>query len=586
MRGRHRVRTASLARLTSRAGRGRTAVGVLVVAALFTFALVAAPRSAFAQPDPTAGDGVPVGPPATGVAGAPPTGLETHAASGAEGQGKLPTQEPELPEDPTAIPPELEGKIGSDADPEYEKGKSREVTRTWYGPWYEETSDNYQFRMAFPFWLERQQFDDRESLFGLSYYQRRSPKLDADVFFPIFWRFRDEDTHTVIVPPVMHSESPKGHDNWVAPLFFEGSRTDGSGYFHIPPLLTFSWNTDHDGFGMVGPAYCRWKGGPSCDARTADDIDLGVAPFYFWGRNDRREYEVIPPLLHYYEYSDVGDSTLNVWGPVVYGSNREGGFFDVLPLFFHDYGPDEEHTTLFPFFHYGYKGTTEELTVSPLYLNSISEDGAQTIVAPLFAPMYARYRGRTELDMYTPLYWHYRDPDIGQDTHVGFPFLYLNESPRSEDLVVFPFYGRFHRFGIYDEQWFSPLVRYRTDLTGWEVDIMPLLFTGRSYQSTHFVLAPFVWDFASPQERSTVVFPIFWRFADQRKVSTLVGNTYYREEKVEGGTEWEVHIFPLLSFGASPQGHWWNILYGLAGYTREGTMAKMRMLYVPIQLSE
>jgi hypothetical protein len=55
---------------------------------------------------------------------------------------------------------------------------------------------------------------------------------------------------------------------------------------------------------------------------------------------------------------------------------------------------------------------------------------------------------------------------------------------------------------------------------------------------------------------------------------------------VAGGTAWEFHLFPALSFGASPTGHWWNLLYGLAGYTREGTKSKMRALYIPITLSE
>jgi hypothetical protein len=27
----------------------------------------------------------------------------------------------------------------------------------------------------------------------------------------------------------------------------------------------------------------------------------------------------------------------------------------------------------------------------------------------------------------------------------------------------------------------------------------------------------------------------------------------------------------ILSYGETPNGHWWNVLYGLAGYTREGT---------------
>ena len=89
----------------------------------------------------------------------------------------------------------------------------------------------------------------------------------------------------------------------------------------------------------------------------------------------------------------------------------------------------------------------------------------------------------------------------------------------------------------------------------------------------------------SPRSRQTVVFPLFWRFADQKGVTQVIGNTLYFEEKTAKGTEWQFHLFPLLSFGGTPDGHWWNLLYGLAGYTREGTMAKMRLGYVPITLS-
>ena len=57
-------------------------------------------------------------------------------------------------------------------------------------------------------------------------------------------------------------------------------------------------------------------------------------------------------------------------------------------------------------------------------------------------------RGRTELDMITPLYWHYRDPDIGLDQKLLFPFLYSRTSPRESSQVFFPFWGHFERYGI------------------------------------------------------------------------------------------------------------------------------------------
>jgi hypothetical protein len=123
-------------------------------------------------------------------------------------------------------------------------------------------------------------------------------------------------------------------------------------------------------------------------------------------------------------------------------------------------------------------------------------------------------------------------------------------------------------------------------LRGWSTNIHPLLYLGRDGQATHTVLTPFFWDFASPKERATVAFPLFWRFSDRKSVSQLVGNVYYREEIKSTGSEWEVHIFPAFSYGETPRGHWWNILYGLAGYTREGATTKMRTMWIPITLSE
>ena len=315
--------------------------------------------------------------------------------------------------------------------------------------------------------------------------------------------------------------------------------------------------------------------------RTADSIDLGLAPLYFYGRDDRSEYEVIPPLLHYYKYSDVGDSSFNLWGPLLWEHSRESDVFNVMPIYWHSWGKNEDHTTVFPLFHYGYKGNSD-LLVNPLFVLAHGDKGETT-----FATWgYARYRGRTELDMWTPLYWQYRDPDIGLDQKLLFPFFFRRTSPRVDDIAVFPLFGHFEKPAISETTWITPLFRHTTDLTGWETDVLPFFFMGRENRSTHLVVAPFIWDFASPKSRQTVLLPAYFRFADESSVSQLALNTYYHERKVRGGYEWEFHFFPVFSYGESPTGHWWNFLYGLAGYTREGTMAKMRALYLPIQLSD
>ncbi|MBK8941696.1 MAG: hypothetical protein IPM79_29855 [Polyangiaceae bacterium] len=415
----------------------------------------------------------------------PPGTPETHAASGAE-QANLPKIETQLPEDPLAIPEVVKDEIGTNREPEDDtQGTALKADIDFYGVWYSETNGDYRFRSVFPFWAERTQPGDRASLFGL-YYQQRSTDFDADVVFPFFWHLRDKNTYTTVVGPFAHQESdgedggPPTHANWLPPLFFEGKTKDGGGYLHIPPLLTFTEHSDRDGLNVIGPAFCKWKGGPSCDIRTADKIDMGIAPFYFYGRDtgpDGRggsEYEVIPPLLHYYSYNEATDSETNLWGPLLWQRDRDGEVFDILPLFYRNWGKNYDNITLFPFFHYGYKGNSH-LLITPLFVEAESEEGADTFVTW----GYARYRGRTELDMITPLFWWYRDPDIGLDTKLLFPFYYQSTSPRVDDLMIFPFYAHFKRPGLSESTWVTPLFNYNTSVTGWSTNIYPIFFAGR-----------------------------------------------------------------------------------------------------------
>ena len=391
----------------------------LVQAALIAVAMLAG-STAWAQ-DPLGPPGGGLGPPTGALPGQTPSkpkdGPQTHAASGGETPAALPTEEAQLPADPNALPKQLDDVLASDFEDDTEPS-DEDVKRQFYGLYYQEQKGDYTFRSTFPpLWIERQQDDDRASLYGLLYYNRRSTNYDADVLFPLFWNMRDHDTTTTVVGPVMHRDHPDGHDNWLAPLYFEGSGADGHEYMHIPPLLTFHTRTARDGFSMAGPLFCSWKGGARCDNRTADEIDMGIAPLYFYGRDDRSEYEIIPPLLHYYSYQEKGEEELDVWGPLWLESSREGGVFNLLPLFWHNWAENEEHTTVLPFFHYGYKGNAH-LLATPLFVDREDETGAHTFATYL----YARHRGRTELDMFTPLVWLYRDPDIQLDRKLVFPF--------------------------------------------------------------------------------------------------------------------------------------------------------------------
>jgi hypothetical protein len=512
---------------------------------------------------------------------------ETHAASSTEAVQSLQTQEPQLPPNPLEIPKDVRERIGTDFSRDLEKGRGPTMERDFYGLYYQEKSGDYRFRTIFPpLWAERKMPDDRASIFGF-YYNRRGKDHTADVLFPFFWRLRDYNTTTTVVLPFVHRErketkdEPGGTDNWLLPFAFSGESTDGHGYFHVPPLLTFAQHSARGGLNISGPMFCRWKGGPACDRRTADAMDLGLAPFYFYGKDETSEYEAIPPLLHYYRYNELGDKSLNIWGPVIVRHSNEMDAVGVLPFYYRSWAKNEASTTVFPFFHYSYKGDSN-LLVTPLFVKAKGDDGSTTLASWV----YAKYRGRTELDMFTPLYWQYRDPDIGLDRKLAVPFFYQSTSPRSRDLVAFPFYARFQRTGLSDQIWVTPLFRHVGDVSGWETDVFPFLLLGRKNDTSHTIIAPVFWDFTSPHSRITVAAPLYVRIADDKSVLQVAGNTFYREKQVPGGTDWEFHFFPLFSYGESPGGHFWNVLYGLAGYSHLGTASTMKFLYIPIKLSD
>ncbi len=515
---------------------------------------------------------------------------ETHAASGAGDRLVTPGGEPTLPDDPLAISETVASQIGTDAAANEPSVDGESVAKSsFYGLYYERMfGSEHSFRTSIPpFWFERVQpsvsdpaTPDRASLFGL-YYNRRSAERADDILFPLIWNLRDTEGRSTVVGPWFHRNSTEAKDHWLAPLYFYGSRPGDSAYAIIPPLLTYMNHDEQGGLNFFGPIFCSWKGGSRCDSRTASELDLGVAPLYFAGHDAAEEYRLIPPLLHYRSYDRRQRSTLNIWGPVYSKQTEELNYFHIFPVYFSVWGEDQRHTTVFPFFHYGTEGSAS-LLITPLFLSSTSQEGYET----LLTWGYARYRGKTELDMFTPLYWQYRDPEVGFTQTLIPPVFMRRKGPREDTTVVFPLYANIERHGLSHTRWVTPFFSHSTDLRGWSTNIYPILFLGRDGFDTHTVIAPFFWDFATRSSRSTVGFPIYWRFADERKVTQLIGNVYYSETKVRHGSDWQVNVFPLFSYGETPDGHWWNVLFGLAGFTRKGTATELRTLWIPIQLSE
>jgi hypothetical protein len=501
------------------------------------------------------------------------------------------------PQDPLAISPETSERIGSDwrNGPPSPDGPLRHTR--WF-PYYEERRGDYRLRLLPPLFVEQTRglpdptqtlygvpkTEDTEGLYALLYYRRRSLALDADVVFPAFWRVRDGDSHVVVAGPLAHREAPFAHDNWLAPLFFEGKRPDG-GYFHSPILLTTSHWARSGAFTLVGLFFRD---------RSASDVDFGVVPFFFHGDNgnldgNRRTYTLIPPFFYYHAEHELDSTSMTVIGPVIARSTPKRDIFDVAPLFFHIQGKPqsagvaESHTTLFPLFHYGHSPDAS-LFILPGYYRRVTSK-SDTMLSLFYSHAEGR-SGSTSLTAagpVVPLWWNYSDRDLGVHAWAAVPFFYVSNSPSGQDWLT-PLVGRFASYGESTTWWVAPTFTFTTDIHGWETDLHPIIYAGRSDDSTHTVVAPIFWDFANPKKRTTVGFPIYWRFVDGENASVLqvAANTLYMQKRVPGGVDWQFHLLPLFSYGESPTGYFWNLLFGLAGYTRDGAHAEVRALWLPI----
>jgi hypothetical protein len=561
------------------------------------------PGTALAQMRPPGGaGGGQSGPTQTRPTRSRSVGPQRGAGDDEDQQGTSPSARPggeptaHAPQDPLTIPEPLKDKIGTDydGDPPGAEGK---LHRSFF-PMYEERRGDYRLRLIPPLFLEHTRGldpetgrptpnTDRESLTGLLFYQRRSPKLDADVLFPAFWRVRDRQNHVLVLGPLAHREAPDEHDNWLAPLVFEGSRKDG-GYFHSPALLTTShWNAK-SAFTLVGP-YFR--------DRTLRDVDWGIVPFLFRGDNGnldgaRKTYTLVPPALFFHRERELDESALTVVGPVISETNPKRSIFDVAPFFFSIRGKPqtggvrESHLTLFPLFHYG-TSPEKNLLVLPGYLRRRTPT-ADTLITPFFSHATTRNEATslTLVGPILPIYYRNTDIDVGFSGLGIFPFYYGSSSPKGRTFLT-PLFGRIESYNVSRTYWVFPNITYTRDVEGWETDIHPLVYMGRDKTSSHTVLAPVLWDFASQKGRTTIGFPLYWRFADtvEGTVTQVAANTLYRERRVPGGTDWQFHLLPLFSYGQSPAGYWWNLLFGLAGYDKDGATSKIKAFWIPITVS-
>jgi hypothetical protein len=501
------------------------------------------------------------------------------AASSAASAKASASAKPTRPEDdPRWIPDGVREEIGSSEASE--RPAFGERHRSGVFPLaYSERLGNQSTTAVWPFYFDRKKLGDkdaivdRQSLYGL-YYRRRSEKNDVDYVFPFWGRFRDDQTTTWVLPPVLWRDGPGESAFWLAPLYFGGQSKDG-GYTHLPPLLTFTTRSEKRSFSLIG--------GLGFYDRTDKNVDWGVVPFVFGGSDGEKltKYTLIPPLLFYHASdAEVGSQT-TVVGPVYSKTTADTAVFDVFPLFFHNHGPDRTSTSFLPLFHAS-RDHGKELLVTPLFLRAKDEESTT-----LVTPFYSRFRGRTSLDLagpIVPLWFHYQDPDAFRESWLFGP-VYTASDPQGWSVVT-PLFAHWQEYGISRKTWLFPTIVHESYVGGWDFDVYPLVFLGKTKDSYHSVVAPFWWDFESGKKRTTIAFPLFWRFRDEDGVSQLALNTYYQERYSAKGTAWDFYFAPVFHVGESPTTNEWDVLFGLVGYKNTSGYKQLKLFWTSIDLNK
>jgi hypothetical protein len=302
---------------------------------------------------------------------------------------------------------------------------------------------------------------------------RSDPKRSAQVFFPLFWRFRSGSgdatrTHLLVAPLFYRSTARERSTTVAFPLFWRFRDPKATSTVLFP--LAFL-RRDRDGRGLFA------IGGPGYYRRYADGYAAGLAPLLFLGRRGQRSHQVVFPA--FWRFTRPGHS-LTIAGPVFHRRSPSGYSGGVAPLVYWGRSGERRHRVVFPLFWRFTKPGRSTTVFGPVY-HQRRERGYSTGVAPL--AFWGRQRER-RYQVVFPLFWRFTRPD-------------------SSLTVAGPVFHRRHPLG------------HRSG-------VAPLVFWGRHGDRQHQVVFPLFWRFADDRGSTVVAGPAFWSERGERRTHGLL----------------------------------------------------------------
>lgn len=428
---------------------------------------------------------------------------------------------------------------------------------------------------------------------------------------PLFWRFVKGDASFLLAGIYYDRHKGRDYDLGLPPLFFAGRERYKSYLVALPPLFwRFTDDINYETKNVLPPFFFNtrehgWSFGLMPLLYLARDKEWDrtlVVPFYYgtrWPLLDKNGDKIgegksyyLPLLLSYYRKAP--------------GLSQGGSF-----IFYHWYWKEGAYLKMFSplVWLFGNERTMERsLLIPPLFYNRKSPVARHTMLGMLYWDFHHLHKERTFAIM--PLFahnwnlyekhwrtWIFPTFDIGKqpdgyharlhpvfylgkkkrESHLVFaPLLWKFKDEKDDDLVFFPFWWDFNDLE-HDE---SKKVAFPL---WWQFD-------NRRKQTLSRVAFPLYWDLQDNKEkrRTIVLAPLFFRNRNSQSTMTGFLNFVWHSGQIKGNRFWTFRMYPLLSFGhpPAPEGAYWSVLGGLAGWRRQGRTKQLKVFWIPFNLGD
>jgi hypothetical protein len=377
--------------------------------------------------------------------------------------------------------------------------------------------DDSVYAGVFPVWFYWRRFPDGgfgTGLFPLAYFGEKAGRSHA-VVFPLFWRFKSQQSATTVFVPLFAQHSdPRGFSRVVLPLLWFKGEHGGDAYNVVLPLFWHfssareSWSTTVTPLGFFHEDRDGWS--------------LGVGPLlplFYWRSGADRSHAVLFPLFWHFRERDA-QRTTTVVGPYVHrtwGDETTDGLF---PLLWYRRGArpggkEETSFTLFPFVHWR-RNAQESVLLTLLGGQRVGPHRTVGFIGP-----YLWYRD-ADLDasLVPFLYADARRTSTGERTRQWGLWFQL-DAPDRKSRVLFPFFGRYEEAHERDTYVFPSYFRQRRD-DGTEIDtFMPLFWRSSWGGRTTMVVGPW-YDRTAPGVHNTGLVPLYFHARNPQRSWTII----------------------------------------------------------------